>query len=358
MEKVYIIVLNYNGWKDTLECLESLFKLDTEEFEVVLVDNCSSDESVRMIKEWAQGTYCPVFGKNKLVENWVGPLAGKPISYALYQQEDVEQGKISGRGVSSRGGNGFTFIQARNNLGFAGGNNVGLKYVLARNDAGHVWILNNDTVAEKTSLSFLLEQARAYQRKNRRVGMIAGKVFFYDRPQVIQGFGGRYNKWLAIGRHVGAFEEDHGQYDDEEMRFDYVPGSAMLVSTDFIRDVGLMSEEYFLYFEEMDWTLRGRKRGWEIGYCPKSRIYHKEGASAGTSQKGQERSALSDYYGMRNRIVFTRKFYPAALLTVYLSFLVVIYNRIRRGQYGRLKLVWQALCNKWETGYHISNLYK
>ena len=106
----------------------------------------------------------------------------------------------------------------------------------------------------------------------------------------------------------------------------------MLVSRDFIKEVGLMCEDYFLYFEEMDWALRGKQKRYQLGYCWESRVYHKEGGSIGSSSKGTKKSEIADYYGLRNRIVFTKKFYPKYLWSVYFGFLVVVWNRIRRRQ--------------------------
>jgi GT2 family glycosyltransferase len=171
---------------------------------------------------------------------------------------------------------------------------------------------------------------------------------YYNAPNIFQSVGGIYNRRYASSSQLGMFEQDFGQYDNEEIsnKIDFPVGASMFVSAAFIEDVGLMCEDFFLYFEEIDWVLRGRVKGWKIGYCWLSRIFHKEGATIGSSSNGKFNSELSDYYGMRNRMLITKKHFPSCLWSVYLSFFVVVFNRIRRGQIGRLKLIWKVLTGK------------
>ncbi len=297
--KVYIVVLNFNGWKDTIACLEGVINLRYANFEVVVVDNASADGSARYIADWI-------------------------------------------RDSSKRRGIPVVLLRNTVNNGYAAGNNAALDLILAKSDGVYIWLLNHDTVVDPDSLGWLVRRAQDYQSKGQRVGIIGSKLLFYHHPEIIQGVGARYNRWLAVPRHIGAFQKDSGQFDLPRLKCDYAIGSALFIDIRFVRDVGLLSEEYFIYWEELDWIIRGRRRGWDIGYCFQSKVYHKEGAVAGTSQRGR-RSILSDYYGLRNRIIFTRKFYPYALGSVYLSFIAVIINRIMRGQFGRVKLAYRAM---------------
>ena len=111
---------------------------------------------------------------------------------------------------------------------------------------------------------------------------------------------------------------------------DYAVGASMLVTREFLSTVGLMSEEYFLYYEELDWALRA-KHGFVIGYARESLVYHKAGASIGSSNTTSRRSLMSDYYLMRNRLVITRKFFPQYLLSVRLFMLVEVLIRVLNG---------------------------
>lgn len=112
----------------------------------------------------------------------------------------------------------------------------------------------------------------------------------------------------------------------------------MLVSRDFLREVGLLSEDYFLYFEELDWAVRAKGK-FELAYAPQSIVYHKEGGSAGARSTEAEKSWVADYHFIRNRIVFTRKFLPAMLPTVYFALFIALLRRARRGRWDRVRMI-------------------
>ena len=340
--KIYIIILNYNGWVDTIECLESVLRNDYPNYQVIVIDNNSPNNSMEYIKAWAEGKLDVWVKPNHPLRHLSFPPVKRPIPYVYYNREKAEKGgnievenRLVGKilkGITTNYP--LVFIQTGENLGFAGGNNVGIRYALAKDDFEYIWFLNNDTVIEKDTLSKLVRKFEEYKKEGKKVGIIGSKLLYYDNPNIIQGIGGIYNKWFAVAKHLGVFEKDKGQYDNEQIldKIDYVIGASMLVSKEFIKEVGLMCEDYFLYFEELDWTLRGREKGYQLGYCWQSKVYHKEGGSIGSSSKGQEKSEIADYYGLRNRILFTKKFFPKYLLSVYLGFLVVVWNRVRRGQ--------------------------
>lgn len=158
--------------------------------------------------------------------------------------------------------------------------------------------------------------------------------------------GGEYIKWLARGSLIGAYDSKEQQVNIENVssKLDFIVGASMLVRKDVICNVGLMSEDYFLYFEEIDWALRLNGH-YALTYASRSIVYHKEGASIGTSSKPatKRRSKLADYYSIRNRLLFTRLYFPEALPTVYLSMIVVILNRILRRQWDRVFMILKIL---------------
>lgn len=340
--KVYVVILNYNSWADTIECLESVLGNNYPNYQVVVVDNNSPNNSMEYIKAWAEGKLDVWVKPDHPLRHLSFPPVRKPVPYVYYTREEAERGGNSGLDYP------LILIQTGENLGYAGGNNVGIRYALAKDDFEYIWILNNDTVIEKNSLEKLVKKFEIYKRQGKKVGMVGSKLLYYDNPKLIQGVGGTYNKWFAVGKHLGIFEEDRGQYDNEEVlnKIDYIIGASMLVSRDFIKEVDLMCEDYFLYFEEMDWTLRGKQKGYQLGYCWQSRVYHKEGGSIGSSSKGEEKSEISDYYGLKNRIVFTRKFYSNYLLSVYVGLLLSAVKRIKRGQFSRLKTILKAILDE------------
>ncbi|MFZ4056465.1 MAG: glycosyltransferase family 2 protein [Polynucleobacter sp.] len=297
---IYIIVLNWNGWQDTLECLESLLKLEFANYRVIVCDNYSQDDSEERIGQWLK-------------------------------QLPAEQ--------SAR----FTLLQTGENRGYGPGNNVGIRLALQDPLMEAVWILNNDVVVDSRSLHALYQ----YHLDNPKRGLIGSKLMFYTSPTQIQAVGGQYNRFFASSTHLGEFEIDHGQYDQDEIstQIDYPVGAALFVTRAYLESVGLLAEEYFLYFEEIDWATRGALAGWQLGYCYQSRVFHKEGGSTGANANPVLKSYLSDYYSVINRVRFTRKFYRANLWSVKLGLLIAGANRIRRGQFDRLKIIFKALAS-------------
>ncbi|MBA4318553.1 MAG: glycosyltransferase family 2 protein [Flavobacterium sp.] len=341
--KVYILILNYQTWADTIECLESVLMLDYPNYQVIVVDNNSPNDSMEYIKAWAEGKLDIWTKINNPLRHLSHPLSSKPIPYVFYDRQETEKGE--NRNSESKHKNPLILIQTGHNKGFASGNNVGIKYALIKDDFEYIWILNNDTVVERDSLAKLVEKAQEYKKQNKKVGIIGSKLLYYDNPKIINGVAGVYNKWFGVSKQIGVFEEDNGQYDNEIFldKIDYVIGASMFTNKDFLKDVGLMCEDYFLFYEELDWTQRAKKKNYHLGYCWLSKIYHKEGGTIGSSSKGKEKSELADYYFFKNRIVFTKKFFPNYLWSIYLGFLITIFNRIKRGQFERIKIIFEII---------------
>jgi GT2 family glycosyltransferase len=178
-------------------------------------------------------------------------------------------------------------------------------------------------------------------RNGVKLGIIGAKLMYYHNPSLIQAVGATYNKWFATTRHVGCNEPDWGQYDENpnNVVLDYIVGASMVVSREFLVKVGLMNPDFFLYFEELDWVLRGKRYGFTFTYCPKSIVYHKEGKATGGSSKQENKSYLADFYNINNRIAITKRYFPFYRFSVYLSLIGSMLNRIRRGQFSRIKMI-------------------
>lgn len=326
---IYVVIVNWNGWADTLECLESLFRSDFPEFRVVVCDNGSTDGSLENIKSWAEGRLIAGKSSCEALGRLASPPIAKPIDYVEYSRHEAEAGGSERDPL-------LALVRVGANLGFAGGNNVGIRYALSRNDFSSVWLLNNDTVVTPHALSAL---ARRMEEKP-SAGICGSTLVYYHDPDTVQGLGGAvYNKWLGTNRHVGFFHK-HGiasRQDAVEKKMHYVIGASMLVSRKFLEEIGLMCEDYFLYFEELDWAFRAKGR-FTLAFAADSIVYHKEGSSAGTCDP-RRRSMLVDYYAIRSRLLFTHKFAPAALPTVYMGLLCALLNRIRRRQWERVRMI-------------------
>lgn len=333
--RVCVVLLNYNGWADTLECLESVLRGGYRELTVVVCDNASHDGSLAHLRAWAEGRLDARVPPSNPLRALSFPPLPKPIPFVEYGRDEAERGGEPGDDAP------LVLVRTGGNLGFAGGNNVGLRYALARGfDA--VWLLNNDTVVRPDTLAAMVEE----MRRDPRVGIVGSTLLYYHDPATVQAWGGaRYNPWLALPRHVGANQPAALAVNaaEVERRLSYVTGASMLVSSAFLREVGLMSEDYFLYFEEIDWATRNAGR-FRMAYAPASVVFHREGGSIGAH--AGKKTALADYHFMRNRILYTRKYKPAALPTVYIALAVAALRRAGRGEWDRVRMI-ARLC--WGT---------
>lgn len=334
--KVYIVVLNYNGWQDTIECLESLERLTYTNCQIIVVDNCSQDNSMVHLQKWLSGRSNSVHNTNSTTQGSIRFDSRKPPQLNVLEASEVNSALL--------GEEKFVLIQTRVNLGFAGGNNVALKQILRKSDADYVWMINNDTVVEPASLSAMIEHQKI--ETNIPVGIVGCKIRYYHHPNVIQCIAGSYyNKWLGYSKQIGNGEIDEGQFDDIYISPDLINGACMLISISFLRSVGLMNEEYFLYFEEQDWAERAKRNGFLLSYCSKGLIYHKEGATIGGGQK-RGNSRFSDFYYTRSKLLFTKRYFnDLVYLTVNLSLSLTIMNRVGKRQFDRILLIMKIMLN-------------
>jgi len=348
-DKIYIIISNYKNWGDTIECLESILRHNYQNYQIVIVDDFSANGSLDYIKSWADGALDVFINQANPLRTMSFPPVEKPIPYICYSRlAAVEGGNADEeRRVEENCRNGLRhpliMIESEKNLGFAASNNTGIEYGLSKDDFEYAWLLNNDTVVAHDTLTHLVAKARLYKAEGRKVGIIGYKLFFYNVPTILQGVGGKFYKIVASYKNIGAFEEDKGQFDVPAIDMDYVIGASMFVDKSFLKHIGLMCTDYYLFFEEIDWTLRGKKEGWSLGYAWQSKVFHKGGASIGYVAEKVGKSKLVDYCWLKNRIIITKKYFPKYLWSVYLSFIIVIWRRIKRKQFDRIKLVIKAM---------------
>jgi GT2 family glycosyltransferase len=315
---VYVILLNWNGWRDTIECLESVFRLDHPRVTVIVCDNASSDESIEKIEDWASGRIAASYSSADLAHLVVPPIP-KPIPFISLP--------ASGAGaVNLTPDIRLVLIQTGANLGFSGGNNVGIRYALSRGDCDYVWLLNNDTVVEPNSLSAMVEMAE----EDTKLGICGSQLRSFDSPHEIQTMGGRrYFRWSGRTSPLRGLMTPH--VSTAPGGPDYIEGASMLIRRECLEAVGLLDEGYFLYFEELDLAARAQ-RFFHLGYSPASIVYHKEGASIGSATVRAQRSALSDFYQARNRIVFTRRHHPWFLPSVFAATGLSVVHRLMIGR--------------------------
>lgn len=338
-DRVFIVLLNYECWPDTIECLESVLRLTHADFTAVVCDNGSRDGSVDHIRDWAEGREAPPEVSGSL-RPLTDPPVDKPVPLAIYAWPDARGGRTArdwDAALEHRSGDGdprLVVIRNDANMGFGAGNNTGMRFALAQETFDHVWLLNNDTVVEPDALTHLVDTLR--DRPD--AGFCGSTVLFYDDPETIQAQGGSaYNRWLGTQRHVGDHRAASNPMPAGEVldAMDYCYGASTLVRRDVLEQVGLLCEDFFLYFDEVEWAARARG-SFAMAYAPGSRVYHKEGATAGAKGRGSTKSRLADFHAIRNRLEFTRRYHPQCLPTVYLGIGGVLFNRVRRGQWDRL----------------------
>ncbi|NLH39207.1 MAG: glycosyltransferase family 2 protein [Elusimicrobia bacterium] len=349
--KVSIIILNYNGWQDTIECLESVLRNDYDNYQVIVVDNNSQNNSLDYIKAWADGKLNVWTKPDNSLRHLSFPPVEKPIPYIFYTREEAENGGI--KELESR----FTendykgtttkyplvLIQSGDNLGFAGGNNVAIRYVLAKDDSDYIWLLNNDTVIDRIALKELVKLAES----DNGIGIIGSKILWYDNPKMIQSCGGmKILKLLTKAENVYIYQKDSELIDQKNIYFDFILGSSLIVSKNTIKTIGLMDESYFMYWEDAEFGLRAKKNNIKLEYASNSRLWHKGGASCKGFVKKmflfkkKVRSELKrfsmDLYGYRNLIYLYKNYFPYLLPLFFLRF---IYKSIQIILYDDHKII-------------------
>lgn len=229
------------------------------------------------------------------------------------------------------------YIQANTNLGFSSGNNIGIKYAINHN-ADFILLLNNDTIVTPAFLSNLLDTYQKVSEKQQTDKLIfSPKInYFYDKKK-IWFCGGMWNKYTGRTTHIGINEKDDGQYKDP-FRVSFLSGCCILIPAQAIKEVGLMSEDYFLYCEDTDYSLRLMDAGYQLWVDPSSLIYHKVSASTGGNA-----SDTYTYYSVRNKQYLIDKFikiFYRPLSRAYSK--LEIRHKVKKGEYKQ-DVVYRAL---------------
>lgn len=327
---VAIVLVNWNGWQDAIECIDSLLALQYPDFHIFLVDNDSQDGSLEKIRAWCQR---PSGDPAWLAHEGVGRVsdsgAATPIAYREAAGADHPL-------PAAHPGCRLTLIRSGGNLGFAGGCNVGIR-AAGLEAFGYFWLVNTDTVVHRDALTRLVQRIAA----DDRIGMAGSTIRYYDTPRIVQSLGGASlelatftSRLIGEGGGLELIPEEPAAIESQMV---YVMGASMLVSQRYIREVGLLQEDYFLYYEEIDWAMRGRVR-FKLGYAPASHVFHKSGAS---SSKVMPLFTSRLYY--RNRLRFVSRFFPEKLAAAKRGLAVDLLRHTLRGRWGHAGVVASAL---------------
>lgn len=312
-----VIIINWNGWIDTIECLDSLLLTISQADQVIVCDNASTNDSMGHIKSWLHKIKSSVRD---------GISKHKKIDWIEYSRNQAEQG---GGSEDPQ----IILINTGENLGFAGANNIGLRYALLRNHQ-YFWLLNGDTVVNNSSLKFL----RQRMQEDSSIGMCGSTLLYFYEADVVQALGGaKFDYSKGVGEHLGLGSKLTELPDRQsiENSLDYVVGASMMVSRSFLERIGLMCEDYFLYFEEIDWAMRS-KGLFKLAWAPSSLVLHKEGGSIGSSHRSRP-SDVSLQFIYRSRLIFTKrntpKFFLSVCITVIFEALVYLKRRDFKAAY-------------------------
>lgn len=274
LPKVHVVVLNWNNYSDTVSCLSSLRQLHYENYEVVVVDNGSADDSASQIRN--------TFPEVRVIET-------------------------------------------NRNLGFAGGCNVGIRYALGR-DSHFIWLLNNDTVVDPQALQTLVDKATS----DDRIGAVGSAIYVMDDPTRLAAWGGGHvSFWLGHSRHFLVPVPDSS--------VDFITGASMLIAREAIEQVGLLSEEFFMYWEDADFCYRLRDAHWKVGVAGRSRIWHKGSASVGQA------SVCLDAYFNASAVRFFRKHAPIPSWPIWTGSSLRLGKRALQGNWKRFRAVLAAV---------------
>jgi GT2 family glycosyltransferase len=263
-----IILVNWNGLEDTIECLESLKKITYPNYEVIVVDNASRGDDVRILVE--------------------------------------------------RFGNYVHVIQNDKNYGFAKGCNIGIKDALARG-TDYVLLLNNDTVVAPDFLEELVKVAQ----NNVEVGIVGGKIYTYESPEQIWFAGGSINYWTGNTPIRGKGQIDCRQFEDI-CEVDWIVGCFMLISRDLLLTAGTLDDRLFFGWEDVDLCIRAQRSGFKVLFAPGSKIWHK----ALTPGKSERLAGLPAYHASKNHFIVLEKHGTKLQLASSISYFIITLPKV------------------------------
>lgn len=263
-----VVVLNWNQFNLTFECIKSIMASEGVNFKLILVDNGSNDDSSDRIFDCFPN---------------------------------------------------IQLIKIKKNRGFAYGCNYGLEYALKKHSESNIIFVSNDTIFSKSSVSDLIHCATL----DSNIGMVVPKIYYFDKPDKIWYAGGKINYFLGRGSHFGFNKKDSKKYNKSNL-VTFANGCVFLVKRNLLQTVGLLDTNFFSYAEDTDYSIRVVKSKYNIIYCPKSKIWHK----ISKSNKNKKSISLIIYYSIRNTIWLQKK-YPHDIsylgVNVNIFFLVLKY---------------------------------
>lgn len=278
---VYLLILNYRGYEDTCECIQSVLAMEYENYRLLVIDNNSEDGSYERLKQ---------------------------------KFTDIE------------------IIQTEKNLGYAGGNNVGIEYALDQG-AEYVAILNNDICVEKNFLNIIIQE----MEKNKNIA-ISGPAVCEWNSDIVQSAGAMINLYNAESKVLNAGKK-YFDLQSERIICDYISGACLIVRASLMNQIEKIPEMYFLFYEETEWCLQAIRKGYEVCCIPSARIWHKESSSV------SKVSNLKQYYMDRNRVIFEKRNAGMLQFVIFCIYIVLqtFYRKVsKKNPTAGFKALWDG----------------
>ena len=285
---VSIILVNWRGWQDTILCLQSLMRLRGDDFRVIVCDNASGDESVPSIHAWAAGQLCAWTSTGEPARAYAIPRAPRAIELTEH---------VAGAPIAPTTDAKLVLLHTGANLGFAGGCNAGIRYALARGDSDAMWLLNNDTVVDPDALDAL----RAECERLGGVALVSSRVVNMSAPETPWFEGGEFRPLTGSAHHVPFVRFRASAHP-------YLSGCSLWIPRAVVERVGLLDESFFMYGEDVDYSVRALALGIPLAVAEDSVVLHAEGASLGPASPTAYRNLVAS--GLR----LTRRYFNRAFL--------------------------------------------
>ena len=315
LPRVGIVILNWNGWEDTIECLESLYKIDYPNYDVILVDNASTDDSINKILDYCQGKI-PV--NSKFVQF---SRSNKPIKVYSFSEGKFNRGEVNLKGYNKiQSDRRLVLIKNSKNYGFAKGCNIGAKFAMDLLDDEFLLFLNNDTVVDKYFLKNLVRPIL----KSKGIGVAGPEIYCYNHSGdsntmcYTGGFIDEFRLWVPYSNiHTqkgGIIRKGLTDF------VDWVTGAALLVRSGLFKKVGLFNEDYFFGFEDVELGIKVRRLGYKVVLAHDSTVWHKEGVSRKKKSDWQLHNFKAYFYFLSNNFPWWVVWYHVLLDLLYILF--------------------------------------
>lgn len=292
--KVTIIILNFNVFQDTIECLESLTQVAYANYNIILVDNKSTNNSIDELIKWM---------KKKSIYNGL-----------IYEVESMNrnQGYKNIMGCIQENKKNLILIRNDQNSGFTGGNILGYRFACECLKFDYVMLLNNDTVVDKLFLKEMIKVMEA----DKKIAIAGPKLYLYNKKNQLQCVWSNVNLWKGNASWVGGYQYDDGQFDFVKKDCDSISGACFLIRNEVIREISFLDDIYFCYWEETDYCFRARRAGYSNAYIFKAKIWHK------VAKSSKQIKGHLIYWSTRNNFLFMARY---ANNLQYISFLIYFF---------------------------------